>query len=225
MIIHGGGNLVTKWMARQGLRPKFSKGLRVTDSESLEIVVAVLTGLINKNLVASLLSIGGKALGISGVDGGMLVSEKRNDILGFVGDVKKTNPEVIESALKSGYIPVIASVGYEQINSTENKYSLLNLNADIAAGHIAATLKASDLYFLTDVPGVLDSNKRLIPKLTKRQVAGLIKSRVVDGGMIPKLEACLTASKNNVNTNIIDGRKQHILIDAFYNKGFGTTII
>ena len=147
MIIHGGGNLVTKWMARQGLRPKFSKGLRVTDSVSLEIVVAVLTGLINKNLVASLISIGGKALGISGVDGGMLISEKRNDILGFVGDVKKTNPEVIESALKSGYIPVIASVGYEQINSTENKYSLLNLNADIAAGHIAATLKASDLYF------------------------------------------------------------------------------
>ena len=84
MVIHGGGNLVTKWMARQGLRPKFSKGLRVTDNVSLEIVVAVLTGLINKNLVASLISIGGKALGISGVDGGMLISEKRNDILGFV---------------------------------------------------------------------------------------------------------------------------------------------
>ena len=219
MVIHGGGKVVTQWMARQGLRPKFSKGIRITDDVSLEIVVAVLTGLINKNLVASLISSGGKSVGISGVDGGMLISEKRNETLGFVGDVKKTDPEIIESILNSGYIPVIASVGFEQINSSQSRYSLLNLNADIAAGHIAATLKANNLFFLTDVPGVLDSSKRLIPKLTKRQASDLIKSRVVDGGMIPKLEACLTAANNNVQTNIIDGRKPHILIDSYYNKG------
>lgn len=224
VVVHGGGKIINEWMEKQGVRPKFVRGLRVTDEPSLDIVVAVLSGLINKNLVASLVELGGKAMGISGVDNGMLRAEIKNPELGLVGNVVAVNSDAIKAVLNAGCIPVIAPVGLQTSNGEGSRASLLNINADTAAGEIASALGAERLVFLTDVEGVLDTSRRLIPRLTERQAVGLIRSKIAAGGMIPKLEACVTALKGGGISQIIDGRKPLALMDTISGKSLGTRI-
>ena len=224
VVVHGGGKVITEWMGKQGVRPKFVRGLRVTDAPSMEIVVAVLTGLINKTLVASLLAAGGKAMGISGADGGMLQAQIKEPELGLVGSVVKVNPEPIKAVLGAGCIPVIAPVAVQSSDTSGPSGSFLNVNADTAAGEIAAAFGADRLVLLTDVEGVLDSSRRLIPRLTQRQARGLMHSNLVVGGMVPKLEACLTALKEGSVAQIIDGRRPRALLDALADKALGTRV-
>lgn len=224
VVVHGGGKIISDWMAKQGVRPRFERGLRVTDEPSLDIVVAVLTGLINKNLVASMVELGASAIGISGADDGMLRAEIRNPALGLVGSVASVNTTPIDAVLNAGCIPIIAPVALKIPDGESASYTLLNINADTAAGEIAAALGASRLVFLTDVQGVLDTSRRLIPRLTERQAQGLINSNVAAGGMIPKLEACLTALKAGGVSHIVDGRKPSALMDAVAGETLGTRV-
>jgi acetylglutamate kinase len=224
VIIHGGGKIITKWMSEQGLRPRFVRGLRVTDKPSLDIAVAVLAGLVNKNLVASLSANGCEAVGVSGVDGGMLQARLKDTKLGLVGRIIHVNPEPIRTLLDAGYMPVIAPLAVHVSEGMLDDEHVLNINADTAAGEIALSIGAEQLIFLTDVEGVLDTSRRLMPKLTQLQVKGLIHSNVVAGGMIPKLEACLVALKNGGIARIVDGQKPHALIDSMSDKAMGTCI-
>ena len=219
VVVHGGGKVITEWLEKQGIRPKFVRGLRVTDDRTLDVVVAVLTGLVNKSLVLGINALGGNAVGLSGVDGGLLRATPHSPELGHVGRVTKVDPSPIVNLLKSGCIPVIAPVAMNA--ETGSSPSMLNINADLAAGEIAAALGADRLLMLTDVPGVLDSSKRLIPRLTGRQAKGLMTSRIVAGGMIPKLEACLTALSTVANAHIVDGRRPHVLLDSLPRAGSG----
>lgn len=224
VVVHGGGKIISDWMAKQGVMPRFVRGLRVTDAPSLDIVVAVLTGLINKNLVASIVELGARSMGISGADDGMLRANIRDPELGLVGDVVDVNTDPIKAVLESGCIPIIAPVGVKIGEDGATTPTLLNINADTAAGEIAAALGASRLVFLTDVQGVLDTTRRLIPRLTERQARGLISSNVAAGGMIPKLEACLTALHSGGVSHIIDGREPSALIDVVSGATLGTRI-
>lgn len=224
VVVHGGGKIISDWMAKQGVMPRFVRGLRVTDAPSLDIVVAVLTGLINKNLVASMVELGARSIGISGADDGMLRANIRDPELGLVGDIVNVNTDPIKAALESGYIPIIAPVGVKPGEDGGSAPTLLNINADTAAGEIAAALGASRLVFLTDVQGVLDTTRRLIPRLTERQARGLISSNVAAGGMIPKLEACLTALHSGGVSHIIDGREPSALADVVSGANLGTRI-
>ena len=224
VVVHGGGKIISDWMAKQGVMPRFVRGLRVTDEPSIEIVVAVLTGLINKSLVASMVELGARTIGISGADDGMLRANIRDPELGLVGDVAKVNTDPIKAVLDSGCIPIIAPVGVKLAEDGDVSTTLLNINADTAAGEIAAALGADRLVFLTDVQGVLDTTRRLIPRLTERQARGLISSNVAAGGMIPKLEACLTALHSGGVSHIIDGREPSALMDVVSGATLGTRI-
>ena len=227
VVVHGGGKIISDWMAKQGVRPQFVRGLRVTDEPSLDIVVAVLTGLINKNLVAAMVGLGARAMGISGADDAMLRAEIRNPALGLVGSVTDVNTAPIDAVLKAGCIPVIAPVAIKVASGADgegNSQTLLNINADTAAGAIASAIGASRLVFLTDVQGVLDTSRRLIPRLTARQAEGIIASNVAAGGMIPKIEACLAALQAGGVSHIIDGRKPSALMDAVSGETLGTRI-
>jgi acetylglutamate kinase len=224
VVVHGGGKTISQWMERQGIRPKFVDGLRVTDSDSLEIVVAVLTGLINKNLVAEINIRGGEAIGLSGADGGMVKASITNPDLGYVGSVNSINTNAINSALNSNYIPIIAPVGFDESKKSGELGALLNINADTVAGYISASLKAERMIFLTDVEGVMDSSKRLLPRITRRQAHSLIRSNIISGGMLPKIEACISALDGGAVSQIIDGRKPGALKEAVSGKKLGTRI-
>ena len=225
VVVHGGGQMVSRWMETRGVRPRFVRGLRVTDAPSLEIVVAVLAGLINKTLVAEIMALGGKAVGISGADGGMLQATVSDPELGLVGTVTRVNTDPISAVLDMGYIPVIAPLAvHTHTQDASSAVSLLNINGDTAAGEIAAALGAERLVFLTDVEGVLDSSRRLIPRLTERQAKGLMRSNVVAGGMTPKIEACLTALREGSVTQIVDGRRTGALSDILSGGPLGTRI-
>ena len=221
VVVHGGGKAVTDWMEKQGVRTHFVKGLRFTDEASLDIVVAVLTGLINKQLVSRVLSFGGSAIGLSGVDGGILQAEVLDPDLGYVGKVTKVNTEPIQAAVDAGFMPVIAPVA---IQLGEGESTLLNVNADTAAGEIAAALGVRDLVFMTDVEGVLDSSRRLIPRITERQARSLMQSNVIAGGMIPKIGACLKNVGEGRTARIIDGRKSHALRSFLDGEAVGTRV-
>ena len=216
VIVHGGGKIITEWLERQGIRPRFIRGLRVTDERTLDVVVAVLTGLVNKSIVGDILSLGGRAVGLSGVDGGILRAENDRPELGNVGRVIAVDPSTIVELVSAGSIPVVAPVA---LNASASGPSMLNVNADLAAGEIAAALGADRLIMLTDVPGVLDSSSRLIPRLTERQARGLLDSRIVAGGMIPKLEACIAALRTVSMAHIVDGRRPHVLLDSIRTHG------
>lgn len=224
VVVHGGGKTISDWMAAQNIRPVFRNGLRVTDGDSLQIVVAVLGGLINKQLVAEMRAIGANALGMSGADGGMLASRVKDPGLGFVGEVVSVNTLPIESALCAGFIPVIAPVGICSSDDPEYHNSLLNINADTAAGEIARALGAEKMVFMTDVEGVLDRNRRLIPRLTVQQATRLSNSGTISGGMIPKIEACINALVNNSTSHIIDGRSPGALRRSLSGESLGTRV-
>ena len=219
VVVHGGANVVTEWLSRQGIATRFIDGLRVTDHQTLQVVVAVLCGLVNKELVAAIQSRGGRAMGLCGIDGRLIEARIKDAEHGYMGEVVKINPGPIEAILSGGYIPVIAPTGFDP-----EKGMPLNVNGDPAAGEIAAALRAERLIMLTDVAGVMDGLGKLIPRLSPGEASSLIASGVVSGGMIPKVEACLRALSTVPITQIVDGRERHALIEALAGKGSGTTI-
>ncbi len=225
VVVHGGGNVISQWMQRQGIPPRFVQGLRVTDAPSLEIVVAVLTGLINKELVSTLHKLGGRAIGISGIDGGLLEARIANPELGFVGEIAQVNSDPIRAILDSGYIPMVAPLAVHCHDGSEHSGSPLNINGDTVAGELEHALDAERLVFLTDVEGVMDGSNRVIRRLDRRRANLLSQSGVVRGGMIPKLAACLRALERTRIANIVDGRRPDALLDCIQGRATGTTIV
>ena len=225
VVVHGGGPVISQWMQRQGIRPQFVKGLRVTDAASLEIVVAVLTGLVNKELVATLHGMGGKVMGISGIDAGMLEARVANPDLGYVGEITRVNPQPLLELLSCGYIPVMAPLASQCRDGSEHAGGPLNINGDTVAGELAHALGAERLIFLTDVPGIMDGNSRVLPRLDRHRAGILLRSDVVKGGMIPKLEACLRALERSPVADIIDGRQPGALLDCVKGRSSGTRIV
>ena len=228
VLVHGGGPEINHMLERVGKESKFVNGLRYTDAETMEIVQMVLTGKLNKDIVGILLQQGGKAVGLSGVDSGLLRAKKIDKDgadLGFVGDVTEVNPEIVRSLLDQGFIPVISTVALGE-QGDDARY---NINADTAAAKIAVALGAEKFVQLTNVPGVLrDVNNpdSLIKRIAREAVPSMIATGVISSGMIPKIECCLTALKGGVpRTHIIDGRVPHsLLIEMFSDRGIGTML-
>ena len=235
VVVHGGGNVISEWMQLQGIHPRFVRGLRVTDAPSLDIVVAVLTGLINKQLVSALQSLGGRAIGISGIDGGMLQAGIADPELGFVGEIDRVNSDPIRAILKRGYIPMIAPLAMDCRDDSAHKGGALNINGDTVAGELAHALGARCLVFLTDVAGVMDGNGRVLRRLDRRTGSLLLGSGVVQGGMIPKLAACLRALELGGDSqssgaappaaHVVDGRQPEALLNCVLGNPGGTTIV
>ena len=224
VVVHGGGTVVSDWMQRPGVRPRFIRGLRVTDEPSLEIAVAVLTGLVNKQLVAELNGLGGRAVGLSGVDGGMIEARIADPELGLVGEVTKIDSGPVHALVAAGYIPVVASIAVSSDGDGGGQPQLLNMNADTVAGEMAAALAVERLVMLTDVEGVLDTSRRLIPRLTRRHARRLMDSNVVAGGMVPKIGACLRALDSVNSAHIVDGRRAGALIETLEDADIGTRL-
>jgi acetylglutamate kinase len=224
VVVHGGGKMITSWLEKRGISTKFINGERVTDEATLEVVVAVLMGVVNKEIVADIDALGGMAIGISGVDGAFIQGRIKDVELGYVGTVAKINPAPLEAIIKAGYIPVVAPVSLNA-DKLEKASRLLNINADIVAGEVAAAIGAEKLIFLTDVAGVSDHSGNLLPHLSPDEAEALLTSGTASGGMIPKIKACLRAlSGTSTACIIVDGRKSHALLDEIEGKGGGTTI-
>ena len=232
VVIHGGGPQISEMMKRLGKEPIFVDGVRVTDAETMEIVEMVLGGVINKEIVTLIHQQGGKAVGLTGKDGRLITARPMTSSgaqkesasggsLGFVGEVESIDPQVLASLEEARFIPVIAPVGVGKDGKT------YNINADLVAGAIAASLKAEKLLILTDVAGILNDQKKLIPTLSKKDLSKLIKRGVISEGMLPKVQACLTALEGGVSkTHIIDGRTRHaLLLEIFTDQGIGTEIL
>lgn len=224
VLVHGGGPEINETMEKMGMEPQFIDGLRVTDSETAEVVRMVLSGKISKSLVTLIENIGGKALGLSGMDGGMIEAKKLDEALGFVGDIVNVSTEPILDVLEKGYIPVISSLGFDRDG---NCY---NINADTAAASIAGTLKAEGLISMTDIAGLLrdkDDSASLIPVVHVSEAPQLIQDGVISGGMIPKVECCIEAIRRGVKkVFILDGRVPHsILIEMLTDEGIGTMFV
>jgi len=224
VVVHGGAKVINEWMEKLGVRPRFVRGLRVTDSLSMDVVVAVLTGLVNKSIVGSILAMGGRAVGLSGADGGMLLAEVLDPALGLVGNVVEVNTDPIHALVREGFIPVVAPVAINAGTPGDDAGPLLNVNADTVAGELAAALGVDRLVITTDVEGVLDTSRRLIPRLTRRQASGLMRSNVIAGGMVPKIGGCLKALDRVREAHIIDGRRPNALMDTLEGKLSGTRV-
>lgn len=221
VLVHGGGPEINGVLNKMSIEPDFVDGMRRTDDDTMSVVQMVLAGKVNKDLVNLIENSGGKALGLSGIDGHMLAAEKKDDKLGWVGKITRTETKPIVDALAMGYIPVIASIGYD---AQGNVY---NINADDAAAAIAASMKADCLITLTDIKGIMidpADTATLISDMTVAGAEALISSGVITGGMIPKTRACVQAIKSGVKkVFIIDGRVPHsILIELFSDEGVGT---
>jgi acetylglutamate kinase len=228
VVVHGGGKDITALTEKMGIRSQFVDGLRVTDLPTMEVVEMVLGGKINKELVSTIQQLGGQAVGLSGKDGAMLqatrVKSKTGKDIGYVGRVSKVNTSILDLLDKEQFIPVIAPLGLGADGKT------YNVNADEAAGAIAGALKAEKLVFLTDVPGICrkkNDPKSLLSSVKIKEIGKLMKSGVISGGMIPKVEACLHAVKSGVHkTHIIDGTLPHaLLLEIFTPQGVGTEIV
>ena len=224
VVVHGGGKLITEWLAKQGISSRFVQGERVTDQATLEVVISVLAGLVNKEIVAAINSLGGQAVGISGVDGAIIKGRISDKEKGYVGTVTEVNTALLEALLQSAFIPVVAPVGLNSFDRPANAPRTLNFNADTVAGEIAAATGAERLIFLTDVTGICDSSGKLLPQLSPSEAEDLVASGVASGGMIPKIKACLRALSNTSTTCIIDGRQPHALLRDIEEGGIGTTI-
>jgi len=226
VLVHGGGPEINAMLKRVGKESKFIGGLRYTDEETIDIVKMVLCGKVNKELVSALQMHGGKALGLCGCDGQMIVAQKLTGEvdLGYVGDIKKITTKPIIDALNNGYVPIISTVG---IGEDGQSY---NINADTAASRIAACLRAENLILMTDIVGLLenkDDESTLIPTVNVSEVPYLKNKGIISGGMIPKIDCCVEAVRRGVRkTSIIDGRIPHsILIELLTNEGIGTQFI
>ena len=234
VVVHGGGPQIDAIMKRMGISAHFEHGLRVTDAATMEVVDMVLGGKLNKEIVATINLHGGQAIGLSGKDANLITAAKKRlyrssapgsppelvDI-GLVGEVTSVNTSIIHTLENSGFIPVIAPTGVGEAGES------YNINADTAAGDIAAALRAERLLFLTDVDGILDRDKQLLPSLDRQAVERLKDEAIIEGGMLPKVEACLHALDGGVaKTHIIDGRVPHaVLLELFTDSGVGTEIV
>ncbi len=227
IVVHGGGPQISTMLKRLGIESRFVDGLRVTDAATVEVVEMILTGSINKQIVAAINAEGGRAIGLSGKDDNLLLAKPAEMVkdgqrvdLGFVGEPDKVNPRIIEYLEDAGIVPVIAPVGFGPDGKT------YNINADTAAGAIAGAVGAARLLALTDVEGVLDKQGTLIPELTASQVRALAADGTISGGMIPKLETCLMAVERGVEAAVIlDGRVPHaMLLEIFTPQGVGTLV-
>ena len=224
VLVHGGGPEISELLKRLGKKSEFIDGLRVTDEETAEIVQMVLAGKVGKSLVSLIQSIGGKAIGLCGMDGHMIEATRRDEVHGFVGEITSINTAPILDVLEKGYIPVISTVG------CDNEGHAYNINADIAAARIAADLKAESLISMTDIRGILRDpadDATLIPVVKASEAPELTREGVISGGMLPKVECCIEAIRRGVaKVFIIDGRVPHaILIECLTDEGVGTMFI
>ncbi|HLB29468.1 MAG TPA: acetylglutamate kinase [Dehalococcoidia bacterium] len=201
VVVHGGGDAITHWLSIHGVEAAFRRGLRVTDERALPVVVAVLAGLVNKELVAALDAAGARALGLSGADGGLIRAHHADPELGYVGEIEAVDSAILRSLLQEGYLPVIAPLALGPGGT------LLNINADTAAAAVAVSLEAQRLVFLTDVPGVIDGRGEVQARLTPAGAQALLDQGAISGGMVPKIEAALAAARAGVEAFIIDGRQ------------------
>ncbi len=221
VLVHGGGPQLDQMLARLGIKAEKINGMRATDAQTMEVVEMVLAGKLNRELVVKINLAGGKAIGLSGKDGMLLVAKPHPDQkLGAVGEVKKIDAELIIQLLKNGLIPVIAPIGVDE------EGDVYNINADTASGAIAGALRAEKLILLTDVEGVKDKKGNLISSLHAGQASKMIKEGEISGGMIPKINCCLDALRRGVSkAHIIDGRVPHsLLLEIFTDQGLGTEI-
>ncbi len=226
IIVHGGGKEISKWVERSGMEPKFVKGLRVTDKNTMEIAEMVLNR-VNKNLVRMVEELGVRAIGICGKDGGLLKVEKKyadGTDIGYVGQIREVNPQIIYDLLEKDFIPIICPIGMD------DEYETYNINADDAADAVARTIGAEKLAFLTDIEGVYknpnDPTTR-ISRLTVQEAKDLIAEGYIGGGMLPKLQNCIEAIESGVKrVHILDGRIPHcLLLEIFTDRGIGTAIV
>ncbi len=232
VIVHGGGPMINETMKKMGKVPSFVHGHRVTDTETMDIVEMVLGGLVNKQIVSLINEKGGRAVGLSGKDGGLVRAKRKKlkkgassaegDVIdiGLVGEVTEVAPQVLASLDREGFIPVISPVGVGPGGET------LNINADFMSSAVASALKAEKLIFLTDVPGIMDKRGRIVATLTKAQAKRQMSSGAISGGMLPKVTAALDALGAGVRkTHIVDGRMPHcLLLEIFTREGIGTEI-
>jgi acetylglutamate kinase len=233
VVVHGGGPQISKVLSAMGITSTFIRGMRYTDDATMDVVEMVLGGKVNKDIVARINQEGGRAVGLTGKDGNLILAEKMKiyvqddrekppEIIdpGMVGDVKSVNPEIIHTLTAKGFIPIIAPVGVGKNGET------YNINADVVASRIAASLSAERLILLTDVDGVLDSDSQLISSIDDQRIGQMIRDGEIKGGMIPKVECALNALKRGVKkTHIINGKISHaVLLELFTDSGIGTQV-
>lgn len=224
VLVHGGGPEINELLEKMGKKTDFVDGLRVTDRETAEVVQMVLAGKISKSLVGLIGDIGGKAIGLSGMDGHMIEAKKLDDVHGYVGEITKINTQPILDVLEKGYIPVISTIG------CDNEGNCYNINADTAASRIAGCLKAESLISMTDIAGLLrekDDPSSLIPVVNVSEAPQLVRDGIISGGMIPKVDCCIEAIRRGVKrVFILDGRIPHaILIEVLTDEGIGTMFV
>lgn len=233
IVVHGGGPKISETMKRMGKEPAFIHGQRVTDKDTMDIVEMVLGGLINKEIVALINNHGGKAVGLSGKDGGLIKAKKKlikksaesgeeeSIDIGLVGEVESVDPDILDSLEKGGFIPVISPIG------VGNSGEAFNINADYVASAIASALQAEKLILLTDVQGIKDKKGDVVSTLDKKGVKKLVDNGTISGGMLPKVQACTRAIEGGVKkTHIVDGRVPHcLLLEIFTKQGIGTEIV
>ena len=233
VVVHGGGPQINSVLDQMGIRPKFVRGMRMTDERTMDVVEMVLGGKVNKSIVALINRHGGKAVGLSGKDGGLIEAEKLKIVTqaeddappeiidpGLVGDVTRVRPGIIKTLAEEGFIPIVAPVGTGPDGET------FNINADLVASHIAQAIKAGRLVYLTDVDGVMDGEGRLISSISRSAIQALINDNTISGGMIPKIEYALAALDGGVQkVPIINGTKRHaLLLELFTDSGIGTEV-
>ncbi len=224
VVIHGGAREVTSWLTKLNITTSFINGLRITDLPTLKVVTAILGGLVNKELVASIWRFGGKAIGLCGADGNLIQAKNKTPELGYTGEELKVDSTLLWLLLNDGYIPVIAPICLGLYDSSQSETNLINVNGDTIAAEIAASLNAEKLIFLTDVPGIYDNTKKLIDRLNIDDARRLMESGVANGGMVAKIEACLMAVPRVSEARIIDGKIPHALLNEINGSGVGTTI-
>ena len=220
VLVHGGGPSINAWLEKLHVPTRFENGLRVTDAETLEVVQMVLLGQVNANLVAMASQLGGKAVGISGTDGNMISARVASERLGFVGEIERVDPALVQTLIEQGYIPIVAPLGQGPGGTC------LNINADLVAAHLAGALKAEKLIFLSNVRGICQTDGSLISELDETEAKRLVKDGVISGGMIPKVSACLDILSAVPRVHIVDGREPHVLLrELFTDQGAGTMIV
>lgn len=220
VLVHGGGPYINEWLKKLNLPTRFENGLRVTDAQTLEVVRMVLLGQVNQGLVLMASQMGGKAVGLSGTDGGMVHAHIADERLGFVGEIDAVDPTPVQSIIEQGYIPIIAPLG------EGDEGTCLNINADLVASHLAGALDAEKLIFLSNVAGICRADGSLISELSETDARKLIEEGVISGGMIPKVDACLDALTSVPRVHIVDGREEHALLrELFTDQGAGTMIV
>ena len=224
VLVHGGGPEINEMLGKIGKKSEFVDGLRVTDKETADIVQMVLAGKVNKSLVALLGTLGCKAIGLCGADGGLITAEPKSEKLGYVGEITGIDPQPILDLLEAGYIPVVSTTGYDKDGN------VYNINADTAASKIAGVLKAESMISMTDIAGILrdkENPETLIPKIYVSDIPQLVNEGIISGGMIPKIDCCREAIRMGVKkVFIIDGRIPHsLLIETLTDEGLGTMFI